>query len=291
MNSEGRDRFLNNVCIIEIENNSKCNRRCDYCINSHIYRKKENEILHENAFKRLIDELADLNYSRLITFHRYNEPFWSQNEMILSRIRYARKRLPNATLIASTNGDYLDSEYLNRIANAGLDELYIQYHVDNFKEFSIKEKMEMLSSINLKVGCFRGKFIIQDTSIVFVAVKSPFKKLTIQMHDFINDGFDRGGILKSQNEEITGACWGPLSTLTVDYNGSVMICCNCVSYYEPHMKYIIGNIYNSKIVDIYNSSLARKYQFDFVEGKREKMCNHCTLNYEKYKKMYEVTYI
>lgn len=291
MHNMDKNRFLNNVTIIEIENNSACNRACSYCINSHIYRKQENEFLLEDAYKRLIDELSLLGYSRIITFHRYNEPFLNQNEMILSRIKYAREKLPKAKLIASSNGDYIDSIYLRKIALSGLDELYLQCHVDDYSSLSVEDQKKMLSDLNEKIGGFPGKFEVKKEMVVYVLVRTPFKKLTIQIHDFINDGFDRGGILKSNREKIEGVCWGPLTTLTIDHNGSVMICCNCVSYFEPHMKYIIGNIYNSSILNIYNSRLAKKYQKALSEGRREEMCNYCTMNYARYRKIYNVDYL
>ena len=50
------ERFLNNISIIEIESNSLCNRKCSYCINAHIYRRNENEVLKEDAYKKLIDD-------------------------------------------------------------------------------------------------------------------------------------------------------------------------------------------------------------------------------------------
>lgn len=286
------ERFLNNISIIEIESNSLCNRKCSYCINAHIYRRNENEVLKEDAYKKLIDDLANIGYERTITFHRYNEPFLKKNNMILFRIAYARKMLPKAKLVISSNGDYLDAEYLDKIAASGLDELYLQCHIENYNSISMAEKKKIITELNSKIGKYQGKFIQRETSIVFVTVKSPFKTLTIEIKDFKNDGFDRGGIITEMGEEdIIGGCFGPLTTMPIDYNGNVMICCNCVSYHKQHKKYVIGNIFDDNIVNIYNSALAKKIQKKLYEGDRLDICKKCVCNYYKYKKEYKIDYI
>ena len=273
------DKFQSNVCIVEIEGNSFCNRRCSYCINYYIDKTQKNDVMPRKLFQKIIDELANVSYKRMITFHRYNEPFYNRNEEILFRIQYARKKLPNARLIASSNADYLDSEYLRRIQEAGLDELYLQCHTEHMSHYTDQDIQNRISQINEQIGSFKGKFIHKEYATIFLTAYSGFKILTIQTKDFIRDGFTRGGIAKNvQSRPIEGPCYQPLTSMTIDYNGNVTICCNSVSYHENHKEYIMGNCNEKTLYEIYSSEKAVYYRENLMKGIREEICYQCNCN-------------
>lgn len=282
--------FKKNVCIVEIESSSFCNRKCSYCINYYIDRFSKNEIMPFKTFKKVIDELACIGYDRMLTFHRYNEPFYNQNGMILERISYARKKLPNANLVTSSNSDYLDANYLQQIKSAGLDSLYCQCQTENYKHKSLDEIKESILSINERIGGFKGKFVIKSDSCVFTTVGSGFKSLTIQAKDFINTGFNRGGIVKNviTKEGDEKPCYHPLVSVVIDFNGKVMMCVNTVSYYDNHKDFVIGDINKDSITEIYQSNKAVEIRKQLLDGKRFEICKGCQYNYERYVMQYNL---
>lgn len=279
MNSD-RTRFKNNITIVEVENSSFCNRKCSYCINCKIDRTTKKEFLSQELFKKVIDELAGIDYNRILTFHRYNEPFADRNEMILKRIEYARQKLKYARLVASSNGDYLNHEYLLKLKECGLDELYVQCHFDYSTNKSEEEIRRDIKNVNKRLGNFKGKFIHKDNAVIFCTVNSPLQVLTIEAKNFMIDGFDRGGVINLERSKIVeGPCYAPYTTLTIDFNGNVNICCNLVSYIKEHENYCVGNISNNTIFEIYSSEKARKMQEKLYQGIRPIVCGRCECNY------------
>lgn len=269
-----------NLCIIEIENSSYCNRKCSYCSNFYLQRSDDNIFLPYELFKKIIDELASFDYCREITFHRYNEPFYEQNEEILKRISYARRKLPNAILETSTNGDYVDQFYLCKIQKAGLDKLYIQCHVEKFSDFSRDEIHKRILDMNHKIGNYRGKFFDSYKKSVYVTLDSEFKTLTIQSEDFSFEGFTRGEIVTAlATKEVTGVCYQPLISVTIDYNGNATLCSNTLSYYIPHKEYVLGNIKDFTLKELYCSEKAVHYREKLLNAEREWICKHCRAHY------------
>ena len=275
--------FKNNVCIVEIENSSFCNRRCSYCINYYVDRMSSNEIMPKKLFRKIMDELSDIGYDKMVTFHRYNEPFFNKNTMILERISYARHKLPFANLVTSSNSDYLDADYVQKIKKAGLNSLFCQSQTEEYSEKSIEDIKEEIRMINKRIGDFKGKFLIDSNSCVYTTIGSGFKSLTIQAKNFTDTGFNRGDIVKSATRKgISGICFQPLISFTIDFNGKVTMCSNTVSYYDSHEKYIIGDCKKNTISEIYASEKAIALRNELLSAKRSSVCKNCSCNYEKY---------
>ena len=270
------DTFKNNVKIVEIENNSYCNRRCVYCINHYIDRHTENHIMPFALFEKIINELTCIDYEGELTFHRFNEPFYDKNEWILHRITYARERLPHASLEISTNGDFLDLEYLKKVRRTGLDKLYIQYQHDDYSSLSKEELMNKISDINQRIGGFRGKFYEKKNGLVYITVDSGFRTLTIQVEDYKKIGFTRGGIVKTiERRQRNSSCDKPIVSFPVDFNGKVCICHSTVSYHDAHKDYVIGDCNDQTIYDIYNAKKAQNIRKRFLNNEFEHICDNC----------------
>lgn len=281
--------FKKNVCIVEIESDSFCNRKCSYCINSLIDKTQNNIVMPRNLFEKIIQDLADIEYDRMVTFHRYNEPFHHQNYEILDRIAFARKKLSKAVLAVSSNADYIDKNYLSMIRNSGLNELYLQCHVEEQEQLSLEDKKELLQSINKKIGGFPGKYICKENAVIFFAFKSGFSILTIQIKNFRAVGVDRGGLIKSlQREQISQPCYQPLTSITIDFNGMVTMCCNTVSYINEHRDFIIGDCNISKLSEIYTSKKAVNLRQNLIQGKRMAICQYCDISNKKLVEKYKL---
>jgi radical SAM protein with 4Fe4S-binding SPASM domain len=281
--------FRDYVSIVEIENSSFCNRKCSYCINYHIDRFSKNEIMEEVMYQKIINELSDIEYGGMVTFHRYNEPFFSQNQMILERIAYAREKLPKANLVTSTNSDYIDESYLKKIQKAGLDSLYMQCHTENYATTSDEDICNAIYKINERIGLLKGKMQVDNKKYIYHTIGSGFHSLTIQARNFTDTGFSRGEIVDNVKKEIVnGCCYQPLISMTIDYNGNVTVCSNTVSYYDKHKEYVLGNVGKTTLDTIYCSDKAKYFRAKLLRGEREPICKHCSCNYEKWAKRKKV---
>ena len=102
--------FKRSVSMVEIEVFYYCNRLCWFCPNVTIDRRTTNKYMPVSLYNSILNELAEIDYSGFISYSRYNEPL--ADKVILERLCQASATLPNATLHANTNGDYLTPDYL-----------------------------------------------------------------------------------------------------------------------------------------------------------------------------------
>jgi MoaA/NifB/PqqE/SkfB family radical SAM enzyme len=112
--------FKNQLNLIEIEVYSYCNRKCWFCPNSFIDRHSDNNLMPEEMYLSILNQLAEINYDKEITYSRYNEPL-AYREIILKRISQAREIVPKAKLRTNTNGDYVTLDYIHALRDAGLN--------------------------------------------------------------------------------------------------------------------------------------------------------------------------
>lgn len=120
---EKRDWFQ----VIEIEVNRLCNLSCKYCPQGKkSMRVKEETYMPFLLFKRIIDMLADINYSGRLSFHHYNEPLLRSD--LDKLVEYARKSVPSAYFVLYTNGVFLDDNRYHDLLNAGIDYFFITNH-------------------------------------------------------------------------------------------------------------------------------------------------------------------
>jgi len=234
------------IKLIEIEVYNYCNRRCSFCPNSKVssrQNKQEVKRLDFNSFSKFIDQLKQIDYSETISFSRYNEPLAFLDETS-KYVSYVRDNL-KCKIVSNTNGDYL-----NRDSIELFDELTIMDYANKGQQWW-KNKLESMEA-ELDVNSSNDEFLFFRTkknkdALVFLNFKS---NATIE---------DRGGIIKTNFIKFKNGgksrerpCYEPQKFLGIDYNGSVMVCCNMNS--DFHEDYSIGNINYNTLDEIVNSS-------------------------------------
>lgn len=265
---KNKKAFKESVRHIEVEIFSFCNRRCWFCPNSVIDRQGNNQFLNVTSYENLINDLKTIQYDNTISFGRYNEPL--ANKIIYDRISYARKRLPNATLHFNTNGDYLNRKSLEKCRVAGLSSMNIQIYDEGAPIKMIEDQLEKL---NLK-----GHLTILNEDIVEYDVQYKNIKIRIYKRNFLNTGVNRGGIIsKIKSKKLrTAPCFIPSRAVYIDYDGSVMPCCNLRSDWSGHKIFILGNINKNSIFEIFSSDKASMIRKDLLEeGDKIFPCNIC----------------
>jgi len=115
-----KDLFKDYVTVINIEVSSFCNRKCSYCPVSFLEKRRGKIIfMEDDVYHKLIANLKEIDFSEKLVFNLYNEPLAAKKEFY-KKLRYAKKELPNARLFFNSNGDYLDVDTLDTLAEIGV---------------------------------------------------------------------------------------------------------------------------------------------------------------------------
>ena len=273
--------FKRSVSNVVIEISSYCNRHCTYCPVSQVDRFTTNKALPEEIFNRVISDLARVSYDKGVCLNLYNEPS-ADRELLLARIKTVRAALPASRIYFSTNGDYLDRQYLQEMVDAGLSELYITLHTPKGKPYTdtyaIHRLTEMAARLgkSVKITAFAPNQTLQGDISLF----------DIQLHVFATNydifGSDRAGSVQSltaQAPQRVAPCDRPFEDFTISYDGTVFPCCQMFVDNAAHKeRFSIGNVmaYPS-IFDIYASKAMASWRASLLRyGPKASPCDTCS---------------
>jgi radical SAM protein with 4Fe4S-binding SPASM domain len=213
---------------LSIETTTYCNRKCSYCPNSVFDRgsKKNEKLIPVELFKKIIDELKDINFKGRINPNLYGETLL--DERLPELMTYIHKKLPEAKLTIYTNGDFLDMDMLNKLYECGVRSYIITIH-GNVKEG--REKIKKLMRY-IKQGRKKIKILCQVMN-----ENTPLSNI--------------GGLVKVKN--IKKEDFDCIDPLAINYKGDVIICCN--DYFG---EVVFGNLEKEKIIDIWNKTNFRQ---------------------------------
>lgn len=244
--------FKHQLKLIEIEIYSYCNRKCWFCPNSFIDRHSSNTLMPEDMYLNILQQLKEIEYSGEVTYSRYNEPL-AYKEIFLSRISQAREYLPNAKLRTNTNGDYVTAEYINDLKNAGLNELFIQQYLGNNEIYSHKKMKTRMNNLVKKLNCEYSVISDIEGQRIEYSLEIPGITTHIRARNFAVEGTSRTNKVADFNKEYvrTKACFQPMNNMYIDYNGSIMVCCNVRSDVPEHSNGIMANVKDDYLWNIY----------------------------------------
>ena len=80
---------------VQLETITTCNRKCWYCPNDKY--GKPHDLMSIDIYKKIVDQLSNINYKALFSPHFYGEPLLDKR--LPDLIEYARKKLPNSIII------------------------------------------------------------------------------------------------------------------------------------------------------------------------------------------------
>lgn len=112
--------------VVEMEVNSKCNRKCSYCPISILPTLDVPEFMSDEVFKKILNELVRINYSGSISYHLYSEPLLRNDLEYL--VRKVRNNLPNVYQILFTNGILLSDKRYLTLKKTGIDHFFVTKH-------------------------------------------------------------------------------------------------------------------------------------------------------------------
>ena len=235
---------------INVETITSCNRRCEYCPNSIFDRslKQNEELMHEELFKNIIDNLKSINFTGRISPHFYGEPLLDRRLMNL--MKYAYDTLPRAKLVIYTNGDLLDLNTLKNLYEVGVRDYVITLHGENTKELN-KNRI-----INLKNDMRKNRMGVHINFI------------EINYNSWLSN---RGGLVKIKNVSKNIHCQDSTNPLVINYKGDVLLCCND---YLGRVKF--GNVTEHSLLEIWDRESFKKVRKE-IKNKIFKLdiCKKC----------------
>ena len=260
--------FGQHVSWVGIGTHSFCNRKCVFCQNSYIDRHSTTIYMPEQIYSKIINELALINYKGLICYSGYNEPL--AHRVILDRLREARKKLPAATLFTSTNGDFVTREYLDELANAGMNRMRIMRYPFPDIEYSSDKQMRILieftHKLNLKYEIVNSSRLrLLHPKLQIELISEDLKKMINNRAGSVDFEINQRGIAYRKEP-----CRAPFTECYVRFDGSVNPCCATRPDVVEHKDMIMGNVNNETLFDIYTSfkwALLRYQMKDYGEQK------------------------
>lgn len=239
---------------VEIEINTDCNYRCEYCP----VRKdpKKRKIMSMELYKNILYKVIDYGKIDTVSFSLYNEP--TLDPFFKERLKLLKDN--NLKLILHSNGSNLTKEYVDYLYD--LDILEIVFfnfpNLDEDKFESITEsRLYKKALANIEYAIDKGLNV--DFSIQKVG--EDYRDNLSRMNELFSDRIkkkivawatiDRAGILDNQyyqNIKNGGALYGCnhfSEWLLVDVDGNCLSCVN--DFYE---KNIYGSLVNNSIDEV-----------------------------------------
>jgi hypothetical protein len=234
-----RELFRRYVEVVEIENHSFCNRTCWFCPNSFLDRKSGVKLAPPELLEKVLRDLKSIDYDRTLVWSRYHEPLG--HESIYENLAKARRELPRAILAMVSNGDYLNKERVQKLADAGLNRMMLDLYLPDGKEEDDAEFEKAFQKFLERTGLtpkqMGERYYRLEGSSTEISLMSPvYRKENIST---------RGGLLKipkAQQYHRTAACLVPIRQVVIDYNGKGMLCCQVRSDAPEHQNAVIGDL-------------------------------------------------
>jgi len=261
--------MLNSVKLIELEIHGKCNRSCSFCC-KRFDKYNTDEVMSDEVYLKIIKDLEQVKYSEMISFSRNNEVLLYTEEL-KRKVNIIKDRLPNATLVASTNGDYLSKDALKDL---NLDKLVIKDYDCMGREKCYNILYELgVDIVQVYDTYIEGK--LNNMQIIYIVDFTKNELLEVKNDKSTDDYSD----INSNN------CTKPIEYIGIDLNGNVSPCCQIHTDNQLHQVFILGNVKDNNLDHIFNSSKAVGFRnYANIDNKKAFPCNNCSskLNYYKY---------
>lgn len=238
---------------IEIETVNRCNGICPFCPVNVNQPQRPYAKMSEELFRKIIDDLAKMNYSKGVALFSNNEPFL--DERITEFQRYASEKLPNAVLWLFTNGKLLTFEKF----------IEILPYLDNFIIDNYNDKKELNSPELKKIYDY-----VQEHQELSKRVLIYFR---LQNEVLTSRGGQAPNKQGTYDKFIASTlCTLPFKQLIIRPTGEVSLCCN-----DALGKYTLGDLRTQTISEVWNSEKHKAICREMLANGRKNLmlCRNC----------------
>jgi radical SAM protein with 4Fe4S-binding SPASM domain len=270
------DIMFSHISGVEIAFHSQCNRKCEWCPNKYIDRTFYKEF-DEDIFLKLLSDLKENGFgekdSSTISISRFHEAFINP-ELARKRSKQIKKILPDVHLLIKSNGDFITKENIKDIP-------FDRLNIMDYDGVGSARCLIKINDIGFNFDFIRAKnsyIRARDENSRIIIYKSNWKR-NVELED-------RAGLLDpnsindmewiNKDKKRNRLCGEPFNTIIVDYDGSVMPCCHMRHDAKEHQEFILGNLHEKSIVEIYKSEKAKKIMKKFEKIKTMPgVCTYC----------------
>ena len=238
---------------VAIETRTDCNLRCEFCPQSSNPRPQQ--VMSQEMFKKIIDDLAAIDYSGRIMPFANNEPLL--DDRLVGFVAYARKQCPLSELHLLTNGVGLSVDTVKELLAAGIDDLVINdYRKDRAKNpFRVSGNLAPIAELSQEM--------LQ-------------KKVRISFRSSVGILTNRAGSCKGHKTRLplSQLCIRPFYQMIIQPNGEVVLCCQDYTYEEN-----MGDARTTSVADIWFNERFSRIRAELYNGDRTgKICERCDFN-------------
>jgi hypothetical protein len=231
------------------------------------------------VYEKIFCDLESIGYSQTVTWSRYHEPL--AHESIFARVAEARRRLPASQLVLISNGDYLNRDVLRKIEDAGLNRMLLDLYLPDGRERDPRE-------IENGLAKFRERTGLQLEPNGQYEYRCVGSKVTITMgipsfhNGTASDMSTRGGLVEIKalsNYQRKAVCFNPLHSITVDYNGKCVLCCQVRSDAALHQDAVFGDLNDAEysLFHFYRDMAGARAGL-LAPGPKNGVCRTCTIS-------------
>ncbi len=285
---------------IQIEPTNHCNYRCFFCptgdksLLQKVSRPKG--YMSFKLFKKIINDICEM--SKITKSKIKSILLWKDGEPLLhkdlpSMISYAKTKSASQYIAVTTNGSFLKNDMLHNLVESGLDVLKISIQSltnvglkkttqANFTIEEIKENIKNFFDLKNKK---KRKIKVVISYVDSISIQQDVRKKFLKDYGEISDQVIIGRIHEwsrsdddwnlgvFNNEEKTPiVCPEPFSKLSINFNGTVSVCCVDWSHGT-----LVGDLNNESFYDIWNGNQLKDFRMLHLKGKRSEIgaCKNC----------------
>lgn len=229
---------------LQIEINTNCNRRCNYCPNS--VSPKIPELMKPGLYHQIVDELREMKFRGRIMPHCMSEPLLHPE---LPQLIADAREVEKAKIVIYTNGDFLDQERFDELKRAGVNTLIITQHGKQ----APRPLLDLLDNVK------------QERQVDIIYQDLRYSRL-----------FNRGipDLIDPDRRAIPNPCWIANCYPQILVNGNVTQCCN-----DFKGENVFGNVNKRSIMEIWNDPQFRAFRKEVSQGQfNTAVCQRCVFN-------------
>ena len=257
------------LTVVNIETSSYCNRKCSYCPVS-IHGSRPLRMMDDSLFERLIGEMEEIGFKGQFTFSLFNEPL--TDEKLLDRVKYTKSKCPNSYVRMNSNGDYLTRELLDKLVDAGVDEMLLTMHMAPNEVYTDELAKSKLEAFFKKVDVPMEITASTPNHNITCNVIYRTMRFLVVTNNWAEDGCDRGGEMENLSlDKRLDPCPTSYRELIVDVDGDLRPCWN--AYITAPA---VLNVKDTTLVDAYFSKELVDFRRDhLLWNEKSGICEGC----------------
>lgn len=265
--------------LVAIETTNRCNARCGFCPNNALQRGRAN--MDGELFEKIVSDCTEFELEAVEPFLQ-GEPFVDKH--IFDRLELLRSRLPRTKLRLYSNGAALVPSKTDRLREFGIDHLYISLNTIVPERYSrvvglpferTMENLRYLTERNARKVARSISVRLTATAETTWREKLRFLDLCrrLRVRPMIVGLFNYKGDVHS-DLPVPGFPCEHITRLDILVDGRTTLCCM-----DQEGEYGWGSVRDKSVLEVYNTSLARRVRALHRQGRRSEYdpCNRCNL--------------